>query len=119
MPQNIWFQNRTKKLSTILKISDRHLIAIQEDVLKSSILLHDKRDIKGVETLIANVKDKCQCEVENLSHVQALVLHYPNSSHDPADSFLQIKGVVKAAEDDIVLPPEDISIDSINFEVKC
>ena len=100
-------------------MSDDQLLAIQEEVTKNSILLHNKKDSEEVETLIAGVREKCQCEVEDLSHVKALVLRYPNSSHGAADSFLQINGIIKATEDGIVLPPKDLSRGNISLEVKC
>ena len=40
-------------------------------------------------------------------------------SHQPASSFLQISGIVSAAEDDIVVPPNDEEIFGINSEVRC
>ena len=40
-------------------------------------------------------------------------------SHQPASSFLQISGIVSAAEDDIVVPPNDEEIFGINSEVSC
>ena len=98
-------------------IPDDQLLAIQEDVAKNSILVHDIKDSNEIETLKSNIRDKCQCEVEDLPHIQALVLHYPKSSHGPADSFLQINGIVIAVEDDIVLPPEIHSDDGISLKV--
>ena len=98
---------------TATTLSDDQLLAIQEEVTKNSILLHNKKDSEEVETLIAEVREKCQCVVEDLSQVKALVLRYPNSSHGAADSFLQINGIIKASEDDVVLPPKDLPTASV------
>ena len=96
-----------QKWQKILQISGNELFAIQEDVQKNSILLYDTEKPEEVRALIANVTNQCQCEVEHLRDIQALLLHYPTASHDPATNFLQISGIVMATEDNVVFPPSD------------
>ena len=74
---------------------------------KNSILLYDTEKPEEVKALIANVTNLCQCEVEDLPHIQVLVLHYSTASHDPATNFLQISGITMATEDNLVFPPSD------------
>ena len=74
---------------------------------KNSILLYDTEKPEEVKALFANVTNQCQCEVEDLPHIQVLVLHYSTASHDPATNFLQISGIALATEDNLVFPPRD------------
>ena len=87
--------------------TEDEVISIQEDVLRNSILLYDSEKIEDFKTFKANVSNKCQCKVEDLSHIQVLVLHYSTPSHEPASSFLKINGIVMASEDEVILPPAD------------
>merc|ERR1719295_2068073 len=90
-------------------VTERELAirASKDEAAKNSILMYDKDEIEGVETLITEVKKLCQCEIDHLSTIQGLILHYKNASHLPASDFLSIKGIVLTDEDEAVAPPHD------------
>ena len=90
--------------------------ASKDEAAKNSILMYDKDEIEGVETLITEVKKLCQCEIDHLSTIQGLILHYKNSSHLPASDFLSIKGIVLTDEDEAVAPPHDEIDEDTNMD---
>ena len=79
----------------------------EEEAAKNSILMYEQYAIEDVESLIAEVRDLCQCEIEHLSTIQGLILHYKNGSHIPASDFLSIKGILLTDEDHAIAPPDD------------
>ena len=54
--------------------------AMEEDVSRRSIVLYDKAAVDDIETLASDVREECQCEVEDLPHIEAFILHYPDGN---------------------------------------
>ena len=53
---------------------------MEEDVSRRSIVLYDKAAVDDIETLASDVREECQCEVEDLPHIEAFILHYPDGN---------------------------------------
>ena len=82
--------------------------ATKDGVKRKSIIIYDKDKIQSVETLKRKIKEICQCKIESLPTMETFILHYANATHLPAETFLKIKGVEFAHEDEmIVMDPDE------------
>ena len=89
---------------------------IQEEVARTSILIYDEQEIDDVDETVSEIEAICKCEVQHLSHIQGFILHYTESNHLPASTFLNITGIVDAEEDEVVGPPNDPPVDEEDRE---
>ena len=95
---------------------------IEEDVARNSILMYDPEivahvydDISELET---EVQRLCNCQIEHLPSIQAIILHYKDSAHLPASIFNSVPGITFSDEDEMIMPPNDeISEDRMLIEV--
>ena len=89
---------------------------IQEEVARTSILIYDEQEIDDIDETASEIEAICRCEVEHLSNIQGFILHYRESNHLPASTFLNITGIVDAEEDEVVGPPNDPPADEEDRE---
>ena len=89
--------------------------ATNDGVKRKSIIIYDKDKIQSVETLKRKIKEICQCKIESLPTMETFILHYANATHLPAETFLKIKGVESAYEDEMIVMDPD---ESEEIEVK-
>jgi len=95
---------------------ERSMEEIQEEVARTSILIYDEQEIDDVDETVSEIEAICKCEVQHLSHIQGFILHYTESNHLPASTFLNITGIVDAEEDEVVGPPNDPPVDEEDRE---
>ena len=80
---------------------------LEDSARRNSILLYDNEIVENVTRIAEEVKELCQCDLEHLPSIETFILHYPSSTHLPAEEFLKIKGIILVDEDHVIMPPDD------------